>query len=107
VEGLEGIIKAKKNGSGKRGGIKDIPVARPDPVRKSWKSIWLLHSDNHGISVLDPRVHEGPAVIVGPDMKRGWSVKPSLAPRKVEGLGSIVKARHGSGKGMAFGAVNS
>jgi hypothetical protein len=34
------------------------------------------------------------------------SVKPSLAPRKVEGLGSLAKARHGTGKGMAFGAEN-
>jgi hypothetical protein len=38
-------------------------------------------------------------------MRRGWSVKPSLAPRKVEGLGSIAKA-HGTGKGMVFGAEN-
>jgi hypothetical protein len=48
----------------------------------------------------DPRVHEGP-VVVGPDMKRGWNVKPSLAPRKVEGLSSIAMARQGTGKGMA------
>jgi hypothetical protein len=27
--------------------------------------------------------HEGP-VIVGLDMKRGWSLKPLLAPRKVD-----------------------
>jgi hypothetical protein len=56
--------------------------------------------DNHGISVSDPRVHEGP-VVVGPDMKRDWSVKPSLAPRKVEGLTSIAMARHGTGKETA------
>jgi hypothetical protein len=34
-------------------------------------------------------------------MKRDWSVKPSLAPRKVEGLSSIAMARHGTGKGTA------
>jgi hypothetical protein len=56
--------------------------------------------DNHGISVSDPRVHEGP-VVVGPDMKRDWSVKPSLAPKKVEGLTSIAMARHGTGKETA------
>jgi hypothetical protein len=40
-------------------------------------------------------------------MRMGWSVKSSsLAPRKVEGLGSIAKARHGTGKGMAFVAEN-
>jgi hypothetical protein len=60
----------------------------------------LVHSDNHGISVLDPRVH-GPHCC-GAEHERGWSVKPSLAPRKVEGLGSITKARHGTGKGMAL-----
>jgi hypothetical protein len=45
-------------------------------------------------------------VVVGQDMRRGWSVKPSLAPRKLEGLGSIAKARHETGKGMVFGAEN-
>jgi hypothetical protein len=64
----------------------------------------LVPSDNHGISVPDLHVHEGP-VIVGQDMKRGWSVKPSLAPRKVEGLGSIAKVRHGTGKETAYGAI--
>jgi hypothetical protein len=34
-------------------------------------------------------------------MKRDWSVKPSLAPRKVEGLSSIAMARHGTGKETA------
>jgi hypothetical protein len=47
--------------------------------------------------VSDLRVHEGP-VFVGPDMKRDWSVKLSLAPKKVEGLSSIAMARHGTGK---------
>jgi hypothetical protein len=83
--------------------IKDIPVERPEPVRKSWGSISFTRITM--VSVWDPRVHEGP-VVVCPDMKRGWSVKPSLAPRKVEGLGSIAKARHGTGKGMAFVAEN-
>jgi hypothetical protein len=78
--------------------LKDIPSgetrARPEILGKKH----LVHSDNHGIGVSDPRVHEGP-VVVGPDMKRDWSVKPSLAPRKVEGLSSIAMARLGTGNG--------
>jgi hypothetical protein len=96
VEGPDESITKAKDWYGKRRGIGDTPVARPDPVRKSWKSlIWftriedprqrggtgtrrdikdipsgetrscpeilekhLVHSDNHGISVLDPRVQE-------------------------------------------------
>jgi hypothetical protein len=53
------------------------------------------------VSVFWIRAFMGP-VVVGQDMRRGWSVKPLLAPRKVEGLGSIAKARHGTGKGMAL-----
>jgi hypothetical protein len=103
VEGPEGITKAK-DGYGKRRGIKDIPVERPDPVRKSWKSIcWFTRITM--VSVFQIRAFMGP-LIVGQDMRRGWSVKPSLAPRKVEGPGSIGKTRHGTGKGMAFGAEN-
>jgi hypothetical protein len=79
--------------------LKDIPSAetraRPEILGKH-----LVHSNNHGIGVSDPRVHEG-SVVVGPDMKRDWSVKPLLAPRKVEGLSSIAMARHGTGKGTA------
>jgi hypothetical protein len=58
------------------------------------------------VSVFWIRAFRSPVVVVGQDMRRGWSVKPSLAPRKVEGLGSIAKARHGTGKGMAFVAEN-
>jgi hypothetical protein len=43
------------------------------------------------VSVFWIRAFMGP-VVVGQDMRRGWSVKPSLAPRKVEGLASIAKA---------------
>jgi hypothetical protein len=39
-------------------------------------------------------------VVVGQDMRRGWSVKPSLASRKVEGLGSIAKAWDWEGNGF-------
>jgi hypothetical protein len=95
VEGPEGITKAK-DGSGKRRGIEDILMARPDPVWKSWKSIWFTSITME--SLFRIRMFMGP-VVVGQDMRRGWSVKPLLAPRKVEGLGSIAKARHGTGKG--------
>jgi hypothetical protein len=98
VEGPDSRTKAK-GGTGTTRDIKDIPSgetrARPEILGKH-----LVHSDNHGIGVSDPRVHEGP-VVVGQDMKRDWSVKPSLAPRKVEGLSSIAMARHVTGKGMA------
>jgi hypothetical protein len=95
VEGPDSRTKAK-DGSGTRRDVKkDIPSgetrSHPKILGKH-----LVHSDNHGISVSDPRVHKGP-VVVGLDMKRGWSVKPLLAPRKVEGLGSMAKARHGTG----------
>jgi hypothetical protein len=43
---------------------------------------------NHG----DIKVLGAGPVVVGQDMRRGWSVKPLLALRKVEGLGSIAKA---------------
>ena len=94
VEGPDSRTKAK-GGTGTRilDILKDIPSgetrARPEVLGKKH----LVHSDNHGIGVSDPRVHEGP-VVVGPDMKRDWSVKPSLAPRKVEGLSSIAMANN-------------
>jgi hypothetical protein len=98
VEGPDSRTKAK-GGTGMRRDIKDIPSgetrARPEILGKH-----LVHSNSHGIGVSDPRVHEGP-VIVGPDLKRDWSVKPSLAPRKMEGLSSIAMARHGTGKETA------
>jgi hypothetical protein len=104
VEGPDESITKAKDGYGKRRGIGDTPVARPDPVRKSWKSmIWFTRITM--VSVFWIRAFMGP-VVMGQDMRRGWSVKPSLAPRKVEELGSIAKARHGTGKGMAFVAEN-
>jgi hypothetical protein len=104
VEGPDESITKAKDGYGKRRGIGDTPVGvRPDPVRKSWKSmIWFTPITM--VSVFWIRAFMGP-VVGGQDMKRGWSVKPSLAPRKVEGLGSIAKARHGTGKGMALNFV--
>jgi hypothetical protein len=103
VEGPERITKAK-DGYGKRRGIIDVLVARPDPVWKSWKSmIWFPRITM--VSAFWIRAFMGP-VVVGHDMRRGWSVKPSLAPRNVEGLRNIAKARHGTGKGMAFRAKN-
>jgi hypothetical protein len=35
-------------------------------------------------------------------VKRGWNIKPSLAPRKVEGMDRITKAWNGTGKRKAL-----
>jgi hypothetical protein len=98
VEGPDKSITKAKDGYGKRRGIGDTPVARPDHVRKSWKSMIWFTRITMG-SVFWIRAFMGP-VVVGQDMKRGWSVKPSLAPRKVEGLGSIAKAWDWEGNGF-------
>jgi hypothetical protein len=79
VEGPDGITEAK-NATGKREAIKAKPCGEARSHSESLEK-HLVHLDNHGISVLDPCIHEGP-VVVGQDMKRGWSIKPLIALRK-------------------------
>jgi hypothetical protein len=82
VEGPgDGRTKAK-NGTGMREAIKAKSCGKARSHSESLEK-HLVHSNNHGVGASDPCVHEGP-VVVGQDMKRGWSVKPLLAPRKVE-----------------------
>jgi hypothetical protein len=82
-----------------RDGISRIyQVERPDPVWKSQKST-ISFTQITMVSVC--WIHAFMRALVGQDMKRGWSVKPSLEPRKVEGLGSIAMARHRTGKERA------
>jgi hypothetical protein len=101
VEGPGSRTKAK-GGLVLRYGISSriYPVERPEPVRKSWgRSIsftWITM-----VSVCRIRAFMRAQSLWGPDMKRDWSVKPSLAPRKVEGLSSIAMARLVTGKGTA------
>jgi hypothetical protein len=96
VEGLDGITTARSRSG--RGSYQARPSgetrSHPESLEKR-----LVHSDNHGISVPDQHVHEKP-IAVGQDMKRGWHVKPLLAPKKVEGRkDGITKDRNG-GKGQ-------
>jgi hypothetical protein len=96
VEGPDGITKAK-NGAGRR---KAIKAEHHGEARSRLESLAKrrVHSDNHGIrSVSDPCTHEGP-VVVGQDMRMAWSVKPLLAPRKVEGSDGITNAKDGTGQ---------
>jgi hypothetical protein len=74
----------------------------PDRGKARQRNEEKVRQLNHG----DIQVLGAGPVVVGQDMRRGWSVKPWLAPRKVEGLDGIAKARHGTGKGMAFVAEN-
>jgi hypothetical protein len=80
AEGPDSGTKAK-GGTGTIRDIKDIPSGETRARLEILGKKHLIHSDNHGIGVSDPRVHKGP-VVVGPDMKRDWSVKTLLAPRK-------------------------
>jgi hypothetical protein len=61
------MTKAKDR-TRKRQAIKDVPHcearSHPEILEKC-----LVHSDNHGISVSHLRIHGGPMVIVGQDMK--------------------------------------